>query len=205
MSQVLVTKSKIDDIANITSVKSGRSTPMTLTQIVDAISSITGGTVNLQVKSASPSDSSQIITADQGYDGLSRVNISAVVSNALSVYSNGQYTPSAGSYYNSVSVEIEDSKVNLQTKTVTPTTSPQSVVPDTGYHGLSSVTVNPIPSTYSDVSQVTATVNDVLSGETFVDSTGTLKTGNLVVKNYYVGASDPSSSLGSDGDLYLKI
>ena len=37
---------------------------------------------------------------------------------------------------------------STQTKTVTPTTSTQTVIPDQNYDGLSQVTVNPIPSSY---------------------------------------------------------
>lgn len=37
---------------------------------------------------------------------------------------------------------------SMQTKTATPTTSQQIITPDSGYNGLSQVTVNPIPSQY---------------------------------------------------------
>jgi len=96
------------------------------------------------------------------------------------VSSNGTYTPAAGSYYNRVVVNTDSqAEFNLQTKQVTPTASPQSVTPDEGYNGLSSVTVNAIPSNYADISGVTATVGDVIVNKTFIDSTGATKTGTL--------------------------
>lgn len=156
-------------------------------------------------KTVAPTTSQQIVTPDTGYTGLSQVTVGAVNATSLNVTANGTYTAGNGNFYSTVTVAIEDSKVNLQSKTATPSTTIQSVVPDTGYHGLSSVTINPIPSNYADVSTTTATANDVLSGKTFINSAGTPKTGLLVTSSYYVGSAIPDFSIGEDGDLYLKI
>ena len=62
---------------------------------------------------------------------------------------------------------------NLQSKTVKPTKNQLNITPDSGYYGLSDVTVEAIPENYQDVSSVTATEDDVLTGKIFVGPDGT--------------------------------
>ena len=208
MTQVLITDTKLDTLAQHIASKAEVSLPLTIDQMVTTVDGIeVGGAAapRLQSKNATPSASAQTITYDTGYDGLSSVSISAVSSTTLNVSANGTYTANNGTFYSTVNVAIDDSEVLLQTKSVTPSNIPVSVTPDSGYHGLSSVTVNAIPSQYADVSDTTATTADVLEGKTFISSDGRARTGLLVVSSYLVGSSAPSNSTGNDGDIYLKI
>lgn len=60
-------------------------------------------------------------------------------------------------------------------------------------------------STLIDLTTDTLSVsNQLANGVTAHDRTGTKITGNLAFITYYTGSSAPSSSLGSDGDIYLK-
>lgn len=68
---------------------------------------------------------------------------------------------------------------NLQSKTATPTKKQQSITPDSGYFGLSDVTVYPIPDNYQDVSGVTAAAADVLTGKLFVTAQGVSTAGTM--------------------------
>lgn len=67
----------------------------------------------------------------------------------------------------------------LQPKSVTPTKEQQSVAPDQGYYGLSSVTVGAIPENFQDVSATTAEPGDVLATKVFVGADGETKTGTM--------------------------
>lgn len=67
----------------------------------------------------------------------------------------------------------------LQSKTVTPTKQQQAVAPDTGYYGLSGVTVNAIPANFNDTSAVTAAAGDVLANKTIVSAAGQTVAGTM--------------------------
>ena len=67
----------------------------------------------------------------------------------------------------------------LQSKTVTPTKRQQNITPDSGYYGMSDVTVQPIPDNYQDVSSVNAAAGDVLTGKIIVLADGTVTTGSM--------------------------
>jgi len=79
MSKVSITRSLLDDLAMSISAKSGEPVPLTLTEMKDAVDSISGGTPTLQTltKSYTPTESQQTetITASAGYDGIEEVNV----------------------------------------------------------------------------------------------------------------------------------
>lgn len=67
----------------------------------------------------------------------------------------------------------------LHEKNVTPTKQQQNITAGDGYYGLSAVTVAPIPDIYQDVSSVTATASEVLTGKIYVAADGTVITGTM--------------------------
>ena len=100
----------------------------------------------------------------------------------ISVQEGDTYTIPAG-YHNgngTVSGVTGGGNYSLQSKTATPTKKQQTISPDSGFYGLSGVTVNAIPEAYQDVSSVTAGAGDVLTGKVFVASDGTVTAGEMI-------------------------
>lgn len=195
-------------------------------QKVSIFGAADGTTIKTQAKTVTPNESQQVVSPDEGYAGLKSVTVNAIsktyVGSGITKKAAATYTPDtsnqtiganqylsgaqtikgdsnlvAGNIRSGVSIfgvtgtVVAASSPNLQNKTVTPRASSQTVKPDNGYDGLKQVTVS------GDANLVSG---NIISGKTIFGVPG-----SVVIQRYYTGSSVPSSSTGSNGDLYLQI
>lgn len=139
-----------------------------------------GTTPNLQEKSATPTTSVQTITPDSGYDGLSQVTVNAIPSNYIEPTGNKEITANGTGIdvaaYATVSVNVPSEEVSLQEKSVTPSTSTQTITPDNGYDGLSQVTVAAMPTATQATPSITVSTSGLITAES-TQSSGYVESG----------------------------
>ena len=107
--------------------------------------------------------------------------------------------------------EAETGDPALQSKSVTPTKAVQTVLPDSGYDGLSQVEVAEIPSEYIDTSDATAYSSHIMSGYTAYARgekiTGTRGTFTLPtdITGIVTGTITPASDYSGNTILYHQL
>ena len=128
-------------------------------------------------KVITPNDSTQT-AVNAGVYTTGPITVSAVPAETKTITANGTYSPSAGKYFSSVEVAIAGDTPTYQSKTVSPSTSIQTVTADEGYDALSDVIVNAIQTETKSVSPTTS-VQKVIptSGKYFTEvSVGAIQT-----------------------------
>lgn len=55
-----------------------------------------------------------------------------------------------------------------------------------------------------DLTADTVAADKLLEGVTAHNAAGNKVTGTVVIQRYYTGSTEPSASLGNDGDIYLQ-
>ena len=157
--------------------------------------SVTGGTtVVLQDKTITPSQQSVVVTCDNGYTGLGTVTVMAIPSQYIIPTGTKNITTNGTNIdvkeFAAVDVSVAGgATASLQPpQTITPSESIITVTPNSGYNGLSSVTIAAITPTYIGSSVIrNSSSNIVVSGAMVTvpagyydsDTTKTINSGSI--------------------------
>ena len=215
MAAYITNTAELTSIANAIRTKTGTNNSLVFpTGFVTAIQNISSG-ATLQAKTGiNPTTSSQTISPDNGYDGLSSVQINAMPSGSA----KGPTTVSGSS----ATVSTGTNTITLsKTISITPTVTAGYVSSGTAQNASVSLTasvttkaaatITPGTSNQTIASGTYLTGTQTISGDADLVASNIISTANIfgvqgsvVINKYYTGSSAPSSSLGSNGDIYLQ-
>ena len=185
----------------------------TMTLPTSAASSATSGYTSKAT--IGRSTAAQYINIPPGYNSAGAYYV-------ISAVANGSATAPASISGTAASVSTGTNTLTLtKTVSVTPTVSAGYV--SSGTAGNSSVSLTASVTTKAAATITPTTTNQTIASGTYLTGTQTIAgdadlvgsnilstanifgvQGTVVVQNYYTGSSAPSSSLGSNGDLYLQ-
>lgn len=148
-------------------------------------------TPNLQTKSVTPKAASQTVTADAEYDGLSSVTVAGDANlKAENIVKDVSIFGVTGTH--------TCKQPSLQTKSVTPSTAAKTVTADSGYDGLSQVTVA------GDSNLIAANIKKGVSIFGIAGTHETTATGGSSDNNceaYAIDATNPTVSFKQSGTI----
>lgn len=186
------------------------------------------GTMTLPTSTASSATSGYTSKATIGRSTSDQyINIAPGYNSAggyykISAVANGSATPAASISGTSATITTGTNTITL-TKSVSNTPQVTAGYVSSGTAGNSSVSLTASVTTKAAATITPGTTNQTIASGTYLTGTQTIAgdadlvasnivsgvqifgvTGNVVLQNYYTGSSAPSSSTGSNGDLYLQ-
>ena len=243
MAQVAVTTTLLDDLANAISGKTGASSPMTISDMTDAVDGIvsrdstdltaSGATVTVpagmyaaQASKAVASGTAGTPSATKGTVSNHAVSVTPSVTNAAGYIAGGTLTGTAVSVSASELVSGTLSITSSGTADVTNYASASvaaggaTASATKGSVSNHSVTVTPsvtrtagyVTAGTSSGTAVTVSASELVSGSETKTANGTYDVTNLAsvtvaldFVTYYTSSSNPTSSQGSNGDIWLVV
>lgn len=169
---------------------------------VGAISTTYVGSGVTKRSSTDLTSSGATVTVPAGYyasQATKSISSGSIVLNTITVSTSGLITASGTTTAGYVSNNPTNKTLQLTTKagtTITPSNSQQTAI-SSGTYATGNIVVSAVPTETKTVSEngtVTPTSGKYLSSVTV----------NIPIQKYYTGSTNPASSLGNDGDLYLK-
>ena len=178
--------------------------------------------VTVNVGSSGPTIESLSVTPSTSQQTFNSSSVDGYKPVVVAAMPSGSATPAASISGTSATVSTGTNTLTLS-KTVSNTPQVSAGYISSGTEGNTSVSLTASVTTKSAATITPGTTNQTIASGTYLTGTQTIAgdadlvasnivngvqifgvTGNVVLQNYYTGSSAPSSSTGSNGDLYLQ-